>query len=285
MENINVLYDISEDNIIFALAACLREGYQITPIFSTADLWDHGENLILLNILEHTSADIQLFRAMKKLHIKGEIDTRDLNNIYFKTTYQNHAEILKIVKFMNLPINLMTAQNLGDKAAWTSDQYAGRYGPALKAARVKALNTNDQKFLQTTIFFIAKEIYTHQKDRDIDNLVDWYQKTKKTTAEAWKKIKINTTLFNFPDIAFAYLDEISPWLDLEAIKKDALASFKVLTVLQYRQDKQEYTWIGSQLPAAQDIFFLKNKGDYFETTITAPHSEVIRNIQLSIKGM
>ena len=286
MKTTTVIYFPGDDSIIFALAAALEAGYNIHPVIQMDELWDiESEKIILLNIENNKSkfVDLELFLNLQKPRICG---TTDLQKLYFagsenKFNSREIAMIWKILKRNKCYINdaiLMRAEY-----SENTDIRIQRYASALRASLVKATNTRDMLFYYKTIENIAREIQSKKDNLEIDILARYSWKMNNITNEALERISFDH-MFMIPNrnVAYAYLSNISPWLDIYSLKQQALKKFGYLIILQYRLHNEDYTWIGSEQIDVRQFFDLPRKGDQHDILLIGGHQYISRLIKKRI---
>jgi len=278
-----VIFNPGDSSIIFALAACLQTGYKIIPASSMAEIWDNGNRqIVLLDIYPNDPRyqDLDMYLKLQAPKIKFVIG---LHDVYHKNA--NHDDgVLELLRHVT-PQMLIDANNMKDFNRTNQDKIAVRYGQSLKAARVKATNDEDEYFYQQTIVDAAYEIFTKKKNYDIDTLVEAYKKMLNVTLAAKQKIETKDSPFSIPkrEVAFGYLDHISPWLDLEKLKKDSLLLFPYLCVIQYKNNGEDYTWIGSDgLLNVRHFINLDGVGPSHQVLLRGSHKQTTQHIRQAI---
>lgn len=286
MKTTTVIYFPGDDSIIFALAAALEAGYNIHPAIQMNELWDiESEKIILLNIESNETkfVDLGLYLNLQQSRICGTVK---LDDLYFaadenKFNSKEISLIWKILKRNKCYINdaiLMQAEY-----SENTDIRIKRYTSALRASLVKATNTRDMLFYYKTLENIAREIQTKRDNLEIDILARYNWKMINATNEALERISFDHA-FMIPNrnVAYAYLSNISPWLDMYNLKQQALEKFGYLIILQYRLHNEDYTWIGSQQIDVRQFFDLPRKGDQHEILLIGSHQYISRLIKKRI---
>lgn len=248
-----------------------------------AEIWDNGnKQIILLDIYPNDPRypDLDTYLKMQATKIKFVVG---LHDIYRKNVSQD-AGALELLRYIT-PQTLIDANNMKDYNRVNQDKIAVRYGQSLKAARVKATNDEDEYIYQQAVVDAAYEIYTKKKNYEIDTLVEAYKKMLNVTLAAKQKVETRDSPFTIPkrEVAFGYLDHISPWLDLEKLKKDSLILFPYLVVIQYKYDGEDYTWIGSdQLINVRHFINLAGTGPNHQILLKGSHKQVTQHIRQAI---
>ncbi len=278
-----VIFNPGDASIIFALAACLQAGYKIIPASSMSEIWDNeNKPTVLLDIYQNDPRypDLDIYLELQAAKIKHVISLHDM---YHKKASQD-AGALEIMKYVT-PQMITDANNMKDFNRWNQDKLAVRYGQSLKAAKVRSLNDEDEYIYQQAVVYAAYEIFTKKKNYEIDTLAEAYQKMINVTLTAKQKVETNDSPFTIPnrDVAFGYLDHISPWLDLEKVKKDSLILFPYLVVIQYKNNGEDYTWVGSEgLLNVRHFINITGPGSPHQILLKGSHKKVTQHIRQAI---
>lgn len=244
-----VAYFPGDYTIVYALAACLRAGFNLHPAANMQDLWGiNTPHIILLDIDNANPAftDLNTYQELMSTKILGRILLADLrsgnqvlhDNFYTRRIWKHAFDIDDFFESI------------------TSSKTDSRHARALHAASVKARNTGDPEFYTKTLETIAHEIAGFTKFTEIDLLAIFCERVSETTKATFERISCDHKVFDIPnrEVAYAYLANISPWLDLDEIKRMAKERYPYLCILQYRANDQEYTWLatsGSRLNIRQ----------------------------------
>lgn len=302
METVIKFYP-SEASTVFALAAALKAGYKIVPASSMSELWSNDEpenkerayfaispeEIILLDIYANnpTFPDLDIYLKMQGSKIKGAISTQDIQSLSVKPVkYEG------IFRFLNYFAGQMAAdaRDLRREETWSYNQVAKRYGIALRAANIKAYNTAKQSFYAQALMDCALEIATKKRNFQVDDLVSGYFKGKgEDLAAAKAKFSTSGHPFVLPGrtVAFAYLDNISVWLDLYKLGQEVRQLYPYLAIIQYRQNNKEYNWILSngQVNVRQLINLGHLEGDAYQILVKLPHKEATKKFGRAIADL
>ncbi|PKM88519.1 hypothetical protein CVU83_01625 [Candidatus Falkowbacteria bacterium HGW-Falkowbacteria-2] len=244
-----VAYFPGDYTIVYALAACLKAGFELHPASNMHELWDiNSRQIVLLDIDSENPAfaDFESYREYMRPKI---ISCLSLADLYESATQKlnNNKVALQIWKQL-IDIDDVFKSIVSLKKGYLKDITIKRFAYALRSASIKASNTNDQLFYYKTLENIAAEIADLNSNSEIDILAIYCERVNDTTKAAFKRITCNHSIFTIPyrEVAYAYLANISPWLDLDELKKMAKEHYPYLSILQYRANDKEYTWIGSK---------------------------------------
>ncbi|MDP3837026.1 MAG: hypothetical protein Q8Q67_02915 [bacterium] len=244
-----VAYNPSDYTIVYALAACLRAGFNLHPASNMRELWGiNSSQIILLDIDEHNPAFVDL-NSYQKI-----ISNKVVSKFLLTDLYSNANHILRdniyahrIWKHL-LDIDDVFENIASLKQGHPKDISIKRYAYALHSASVKANNTDDPLFYYKTLEAIAHEIAGVKSYAEIDLLAIYRERVSETTKTAFGRISCDHKVFSIPyrEVAYAYLANVSPWLDLDELKRMTKEYYPYLSILQYRANNREYTWIGSK---------------------------------------
>lgn len=286
METVIKFYPGEASNV-FALAAALKAGYKIIPVPSMMEIWCgeveksfsekiiNLEEILLLDIYADNPdfPDLDIYLKMQGPKIKGITNTQDLQSMSLDSTkYQG------IYRFLNYFAGQMAAdaRDLRREQTWLHNKVAERYGRALRAATIKSYNTANKAFYAQALMDCALEIASKKRNFQIDDLVNGYLKGKNEDLAAAKaKFSTSGHPFVLPGrtVAFAYLDNISGWLDLYSLGQEIRQLYPYLAIIQYRKNNKEYNWIISngQVNVRQLLNLGHLEGDAYQVLVKLPH--------------
>jgi len=282
------LYNHNEANNIFILAIAKKLGFQL---WSLENLWDlintnYSPIFIISDKTFLDFPDLLTYLGMPGDKIGGYIN---VNNIQ---SNDPNPDINLILIYLNRDHMLKNTEDINCIANWERNPLAARYGKALTMARIFIKNQNKpspwkELKWREIINEAITEINEAKQSYDISRYADRYDNYLANLNEA--KAKISTKkppirLGNKP-IAYGYLDNISPWLDLDKLKRDLLVLYPFIVIIQYRQDDNEYTWIASdKILNVNLIFNIKNNNkNPYEATIGYPSNKVIYLLRKRVK--
>ncbi|MGE5425936.1 MAG: hypothetical protein ACM3PZ_02595 [Bacillota bacterium] len=280
-----VAYFPGDTSMIFALAAFLKAGYCLHPAWRMRDLWGiEARKICLLDFdgKEKNFPDLEIFICANAWKI--ELKT-SLHRLYSQEySNQNNPLAIKLRKIIFTDGSLTKNVTAIKADVPPSEPEMMRYYFALKAARIKAANTEDEGFYTRTLESIAREIASGSSYSDIDLLANFCQRVDMATEAAFEKINTNQDLFNIPGrpVAYGYLSNISPWLDLPVLKLQAQKSFPYLCILQYRKKDRELTWIGTNSVLDLELFFDLPCQGKNELLIEGSHRQVTKLLKSKI---
>ncbi len=295
METVIKFYPGEASNV-FALAAALKAGYKIIPVSSMMEIWcgevedtDEVEEILLLDIYADNAnfPDLGVYLQMQGAKIKGMTNTQDLQSMSLNSTqYQG------IYRFLNYFAGQMAAdaRDLRRPETWSYNKVAERYGRALRAATIKAYNTANKAFYAQALMDCALEIASKKRNFQIDDLVNGYLKGQNEDLAAAKaKFSTSGHPFVLPGrtVAFAYLDNISGWLDLYTLGQEIRQLYPYLAIIQYRQNNKEYNWIISngRVNVRQLLNLGHLEGDPYQVLIKLPHKVAAKKFGREISDL
>jgi hypothetical protein len=284
-------------NIVFVLAAALQAGYKILPALSMETLWDSdADEIILLDIHMDNNfhfPDLDIYLEFKNGTIKSTLYTeelyadfiqeKNLDKLKFWPPEQNHSGALEIIGHLlaNNRQMIKDAIAMADENLWLENKTASRYGKALYAAGNKAKNMEDYHIYTEAIIAAAVEISTAPKrSLAVEEILNGFARGRDSLAAALEKLSAKAP-FEIPGkkgkIGFAYIDTITPWLDIDRLRNEALNRFPYMAVIQYRQNNEDLTWIGSTEINISGIFSTPLGSGYNKNRITliGPANEMI----------
>jgi hypothetical protein len=300
METVIKFYPGEASNV-FALAAALKAGYKIIPVPSMMEIWsgeveksfsektNNSEEILLLDIYADNPnfPDLDIYLKMQGPKIKGITNTQDLQSMSLSSTkYQG------IYRFLNYFAGQMAAdaRDLRREQTWLHNKVAERYGRALRAATIKAYNTANKSFYGQALIDCALEIASKKRNSQVDDLVNGYLKGKnEDLATAKAKFSTSGHPFVLPSrtVAFAYLDNISGWLDLYTLGQEIRRLYPYLAIIQYRKNNKEYNWIISdgQVNVRQLLNLGHLEGDAYQVLIKLPHKVATKKFSREISDL
>lgn len=274
-----IIFNALDYGAIFLLAAAKRAGYTPLSASSPSRLWDNGaKEIILLNIDPKRLGSSVQYHPDLGIYLKTKIGYIQ-GFIFFPYDYwdKNNPGINLIMEYYTSEMREIALKIYNEKE-WKKDEKASRYGQALRAALIKGSNDSWYEY-EEVLYDAIDEIRTGQNRILIDHFVDRYEKMRIVTQSAINKIELNTKI-KIPksDVAYVYLDNISNFLDLSALRKHCLAKHPFLTVIQYRQHGKEKTWLLSNKKLAVNEFFQLG-GDKYEILLDDINQEVLKYLQ------
>jgi hypothetical protein len=273
------LYQPSSPGVAFIIAACKISGLTIKPMLKMSDLWDAWAEYDEI-VLIHTKVDISIFDAWElflDLAISSIPSYMNPLDLQAEDEYPQTQTVLEIMKQTGLLKNAQDSQN---PEKWKGNKIAARYGKALKTAKIFLDNQDNPTALSRLFEDAAIEILYGKENKEITT----FEKSISRCNEALKNALNKINLKNY-NIAYAYLDNLSPWLDLSELQKEIFKLHGFLSILQYRKNNKELTWIGSNGKFnINEIFNIKNnKKSPYAILIEGPHQEVQNRIFYQIK--
>ncbi|MDD3285807.1 MAG: hypothetical protein PHG95_04235 [Patescibacteria group bacterium] len=247
-----IVFDAHEPSLVCALSYFLEQGYKLegSPLEEIAILWDNPDAwLFNINIMDsNQETDFYLFEILhphKHISLQNLIDLGEDKNL--------NPEANALLRDWKQQRSLMAlAREIREKKTYSD--YAIRYMMALTVSRT----TKGEKENAEIFIAAARELAYKKKNFEITNLANQYPTVAKATENAIQKIKIQPSAFDIPNrqVAYGYLDNVSPMVDLYAIKKEITNKFPYLAVIQYRKNSEEFTCIVSKELDLQKIFLL-----------------------------
>jgi len=288
MKKIMIFNPKNYSGLILATAA-LKAGYTLVSSFRPLLFWDcDATEIILLNINPQTTTCDDQCHSDLSLFLNNHV--KDIKATIFSPFTEKdalHQDIDDIIYYHYL-ISKKLRLTDHDLHNWEVSQNALTlyYVRALHAALIKGnhYNLDEYESLWTEIIndldarFRGKKVSSNYLIESFNNN---YQRVKDSTTQAFKKIKVNETIkIPYRNVAFAYLDNISQYLDLAKLKKLCLDAHPYLCIIQYRQNGQELTWFLSKQKLQVDQFFELLKSDnHYEVLINFPHNQMIEHIK------
>lgn len=285
MEKKIIICNPSDYRILFLLAAAIKAGYQPSYGRQLESLWE-AEEIIFLNIDPKVEPekfglhpDLDIFVQFKAANIKawlqypGEFDSCN-------------DSVQNILKHFPAQTNI-DSLDLNNPNKWERNVYTARYGKALYASKVVCLNKGDMTQHQALLIDVAHSLAEKENNLDIDTMLIQYQRVLVTTEHCFNKISKKQDLINLPgkEIAFGYLDNVSNYLDFSALRKKCLNDYPYLTIIQYRQEGKEYTWLLSRQLNIKKVFQLPKTESDYEILIEYSHKKMLKHLQKLIEGI
>lgn len=266
-----IIFDAHEPSIVCALSYFLDQGYELksSPPGNIENLWDNPDAW-LFNVSHGISGDKKDFDFFLDFHPDKRISLQDLTDFGESPNLSPEAKDLLIGWKEQSNLRAL-AREIRDVTSWKYSRRAARYGQALVSSRT--LNTH--KIHENVMVEAAREIINQKQNFEITHLAEQYPSISRATENAMQKIFIQDSNFSIPsrEVAYGYLDNISPLADFYAIRQEALRRFPYLAVIQFRENGQEFTWLGSKrLNIAQ--MFLLNEGSKNEALIKGKFKKI-----------
>jgi hypothetical protein len=281
------LYDPNELNAIFILAAIKKLGFKIWPINTMQSLWTwlidgYYPVFIISEKNRQNFPDLKTYLWLSKAKIGGFIDPC---NIQKKDVNPDIQLVLTKLKKNSM---LKNTEDISHPERWEKNPTAFRYGKALRAGKIFLKNKHKPERLIKTIDEAITEINEGKQSYSISLYEENYDYCLYILTEVKTKINTNNSPIKFGNkpIAYGYLDNISPWLDLEKLQKDLVILYPFMTIIQYRLDNKEYTWVGSATINVNLIFSIKNNDkNPHGATLKGPHDKIINLLKAEAKSL
>lgn len=254
-----IVYDPRDTSIVCALSHFWSQGYELhAEPFIGKNLCEilNNSNFWLLN----TSQNIELktdFDVFMWYSTSRKISLQDLSNI--NPGKHESPEITEFLKSWRQNRSLMAlAREMRDSKTWNYAHKAARLSKALTVSRI--INT-PQDHIRMMMMVIA-ELNSEDSSLALDRLSAEYNEITRITTKILEKIKVQDSPFSLPGqaVAYAYLDNLSGYADIENIRKEALKKFPFLVILQFKKNGRGYTWIGSSKVNVRKIFDIQEPG-------------------------
>jgi hypothetical protein len=285
MEKI-IIFNPSDYRILFLLSAAIKADYTPTLAHELEHLWN-AEEIIILNINPneelakanlHPDLDILLHCKSDKiqawLNFPGELDSKNFS-------------VQNILKYFS-PQMEIDSLDLGDQKKWPDNPKIARYGKALRAAKVIAINKKNLTEYNELLLSNAYSLAEGRSNVSVDTFHVQYKRVLAVTEYCFNKISTKQQLIYLPqrEIAFGYLDTVSDYLDFATLREKCLNNYPFLTIIQYRQEGKEYNWFLSKKQLnIRTIFQLPETDNEHEILIEYPHKKMIQYLQNSIEGI
>lgn len=276
-KNSIILYDPNEINAIFILAAIKKLGFEIWSMERVWELFITNYSPIFVvpeNLLKFPDLETYLW-------VSGG-GVIDINNI--KKTDPN-PDIQLVLNTLRKNSVLNNTRDIKYQERWERNSMASRYGKALKAAKIFLNNKGRSGEMAGIISEAITEINEGKQSYNISMYEDNYNRCTSLLTQTKAKISYNCPVkLGNKQISYAYLDKISPWLDLEKLQKDLVILYPFITILQYRSNNREYTWIGSNHVNVSLIFNVKNKNPH-SIILRGSHKKIINFLKTEAKSL
>ncbi|MCF7860501.1 hypothetical protein K9M09_02675 [Patescibacteria group bacterium] len=261
------LYQATDPSVVFIIAACKYLKRDVQPLVSMPKLWELWESWRQKKdlVFIHSQMDVDIFYDWQSfLNIATDAIGSYINPRDIQAT-DSHPETHKVLDFMAESGLLKDAKDSLRPERWEKNKLAERYGKALSAAKIFLENQKKRDNLLQLFENAATEILSGKENFEVTKFAESFVRCVKALNEASAKLSVNEKPFIVAGrkVAYAYLDNLSPWLDLEEFKKRSLNTYPFLTILQYREDNKEYTWMGSKgIININQIFDIKSNNPY-----------------------
>ncbi|MBN2884906.1 hypothetical protein JXE04_03200 [Patescibacteria group bacterium] len=283
--NLVFLCQLSNPNVVFIMAACKALGLEIKPLLKMSNLWDawtEYDEMVLISSRIDLSIfeDWFIFLDLAINSIPSSINPLEIQDD------DSHVETQKVLNFMKETGFLKHAQDMQNPEKWKENRLAARYGKSLAVATTFFENQNNLTGLWQLFEDAAIEILYGKENKEITTFNHSESRCSDALENALKKVNFETLpLIANEKVAYAYLDNVSPWLNLRKFQKEVLRLNEVLFVLQYRKNNEELTWIGSNNKLnINKIFGIKNNEESpYEALIKRSHKELLSYIFYQIK--
>lgn len=274
-----IIYNAFDYSAVFFLAAAKKAGYLPLSACSPSKLWANGaEEIILCNINPTKITSSVQYHPDVELYLIDKI--RIISGLLFSpfTEWDKRKSSLNELMAHYTPSMRQNDQDIRSKN-WNHNEEAQRYAKALKAAMVKGSNSSWDEY-ESVLQAAINEIADGCPSPLVGNFYFHYARVMQTTENAIARLEVNT-LLKIPkrQIAFAYLDNISDYLDFSHLRRYCLKTYPYLSIIQYRQYGQEYTWFMSNKKLEVCQFFRLPPGNKYEALISAPHKTVLHHLQ------
>jgi len=272
-----IIFDAHEPSIICALSYFLDQGYELksAPPERIETLWNNP-NIWLLNVKYSIFGAKKDFDFFLDFHQDRIISLQDLIDFDENSNLSQEAQVF--LKGWKKELSLIDlAHKIGDPKTWGYSKMAARYGKALISSRT----LNSHKIHENRMISAAREISNKKENFEIIDLSAKYPQISQATKKALEKIFIKNSDFSIPnrEVAYGFLDNLSPLADFYAIKQEALKNFSYLTVIQFRDNNQEFTWLGSKNINIRQLFGINKTGNQQEVLLKGKFKEINKNFR------
>lgn len=275
-----MIYDAYNSNAVFFLAAAKKSGYTLISASTPSALWDSDATEIILcdidpkviggSILYHPDIGIYLEKNISLI-------VSIVSYPYISWDRKNVA----LDYLMSQVYNKKMRQNAEYLASgyWHKNELASRYARALQSAMVKALNTN-WTIYEAVYQAVINELASQRTSVLVEEYYELYDQVQEVTNRAISRFQTNS-LVRIPKrrVAFAYLDTISDYLDINAIRSFCLKHYPYLSIIQYKLGAKNVTWLLSNKKLNLRQFFQLPLGNTYEAIINAPHKETLQYLR------
>lgn len=281
-----IYFNPSDYRILFLLEASIRAGYKPIYGYNFQEIWEADE-IILLNIdpkkeLEKQGIhpDLAICLKFKLINFQAWLDfPGDLD--------KNNLSVQNILRYFS-PQMEIDSLDLKNSNRWIEKPNLSRYAKALHAAQVISNNKDDVTEYAELLISIAQSLIEQKNHVNIDTFCMQHQRVLDATDHCFGKINTKHNVLKLPgrEIAYAYLDQVSDYLDLASLRKKCLQNFPFLTIIQYRQLGKEYNWFISKKELnVQTVFQLPASDNNYEILIEYPHNLMHQHLKKVIEGI
>jgi len=275
-----IIYNPYNVSSIFFLAAAKNAGYTLVSTTTPSALWASGaKEIILCNIDPKSITSSIQYHPDIEIYLSEKINL--ISHIIFFPFDNWEKDNTDIDELMTKIYTKSMRKKDGDMASdnWQTNLEVSRYVKALKTAMIKGLNSN-LAIYEAIYEEVITEIASERTSPLVESFYELYHRAQKITNKAIKSLKINF-LIRIPGrkIGFTYLDNISEYLDFSRLREAFLEKSPYLTVIQYKDGGEDFTWLLSNNKLEVCQFFRLPKAKKFETIIKAPHKKVLRHLQ------
>jgi len=272
------LYQTTDPGIVFIIAACHSLGLEIRPLTNMSMLWDlwlQERELVFV----HSQMDAGIFDADTFLIIAGYSIGSYIDPLNIQSS-DCHHDTQRVLDFLAISGYRKHVQDIANPKSWAKNKIAARYGKALGAAKIFMAAKDKQTSLSQLFENAAMEVLSGKENHNVSMFEQNFEKCETALSNAHAKLKISAKPFNIAKrkIAFAYLSNLSPWLDLERFQEEALSAYPFLVVIQYKKDEEEYTWIASKgkLNVRKIFDIRRDHANQYKALIRGSHAVMIR---------
>jgi hypothetical protein len=273
-----IIYNTFSYDCVFLLAAAKKAGYLPISASSPSSLWNSDvEEIILCNIEPDKISSSPQYHPDIEIYLKGKI--KFISGFLFTPFREWDKKNLRLNRIMSFYTAQMRKNDDDMRSGeWQYNEEVIMYARALKTAMVIGLNT-DWSIYESLMHKVVLEISGQIPSSLIEVYSEVYDRVLETTKKAIGKLEVNS-LVQMPKrkIAFAYLDNVSDYLDFLDLRQACLDKYPYLSVIQYRSYGQEYTWLISNEMLDVSQFFKLESNNKYEALILAPHKAVLRHL-------
>ncbi len=267
-----IVFNAYEPSIVCPLSYFWNQGYHpySAPLVDIEVLWDNPD-VWLLGVSPGISTKKTDFDIFLDFHQDKIISLQNL--VDFKEDRDLNPEAKTLLSGWRQQTRLRAlAREIRDQNTWSYSKIAARYGKALTASRT----LNNHKNHENLMLGAAREIQNKKNNFEITKLAEQHQQIVETTEKILKKIRIKDSDFSIPnrEVAYGYLDNLSPLADLYDIKQEALKRFPYLVVIQFRHYGQEFTWLGSRSLNIRQLLLINEASNNQEVLIKRPFKKI-----------
>lgn len=278
------LYDPNEINSIFLLSVIKKLGFQIWPI---EKLWqiiisDYSPIFVILGPHHQNLPDIKMYLWILGNKVRGFINPFNIQKDDANPDIQ-----LVLAELANKSM-LKNTEDMSHSENWGKNLMAARYGMALSAAKISLKNNDKLSRLELLIERAIVEINSGKQDYEISNYEKNYENCVLALIEAKSKIKTDNSPVKLgrEEIAYGYIDNISQWLDITKLQQDIITLHPFLSIIQYRNNNKEYTFVGSGTINVNLIFDIKNNDKSpYSAILQGSHAKIMRMLTMEAKSL